>query len=81
MGFTTLGDVYEVSFRVSKKVGGVWTADPQSSGQQGKHLVVATSEANAVSTVQSYMGHDNVTTRVECHGGVRKVMANVIIAA
>jgi hypothetical protein len=81
MGFTTLGDVYEVTFRISKKVGGVWVADPQSSGAQAKHNVVATSEANAVSIVQGYMGQDNVTTKVECHGNVRKVMSNVIIAA
>jgi hypothetical protein len=78
--FTTLGDIYEVTFRVSKKVGNAWTCDPQNSGAQAKHNVVATSEANAASIVQSYMGHDNVTTRVECHGGVRKVMTNVIIA-
>jgi hypothetical protein len=81
MSFTTLGDVYEVVFRVSKKVGGVWVADPQNSGQQGKHNVVAASEANAASIVQAYMGHDNVATRVECHGGVRKIMTSVIIAA
>ncbi len=81
MAFTTLGDIYEVNFRISKKVGNAWVADPQSSGAYARHYVVATGDQNAVATVQSYMGHDNVTTRVECHGAVRKVMSNVIIAA
>jgi hypothetical protein len=80
MGFTTIGDIYEVAFRVSKKVGNAWKADPQSPGAQAKHYVVATSEQNAVSIVQGYMGADNVTTRVECHGAVRRVLQNVIIA-
>jgi hypothetical protein len=78
--FTTLGDIYEVDFRVSKKVGNVWVADPQNAGAQARHFVVATSDQNAVSIVQGYMGHDNVTTRVECHGNVRRHMQNVIIA-
>jgi hypothetical protein len=80
MAFTTVGDIYEVDFKVSKKVGNVWLADPQSRGAMAKHWVVATSDQNAVATVQTYMGHDGTTTRVECHGAVHKILSGVIIA-
>jgi len=80
MDFTTIGDIYEVDFRISKKVGSVWTPDPQNAGAQAKHYVVASDQYAAVALVKGYMGEDNVTTRVECHGNVRRVMQNVIIA-
>lgn len=79
-GFTTVGDIYEVDFRVSKYIGGKWVADPAACGQTAKHFIVAASDVAAVAAVQAYMGQDNTTTRVECHGAVRKVLGNVIIA-
>lgn len=79
MAFTTVGDIYEVSFRVSKKLNGQWVPDP--AGFHGKQNVVATSDQNAMTIVQGFMGHDGTTVMVNCHGGIRKVMSGVIIAA
>ena len=80
MAFTTVGDIYEVDFTVSKKVGSAWHPDPSTGGARARHYIVATGDQNAVSLVQAYMGHDGTTTRVDCHGAVRKVMSGVIIA-
>jgi len=74
-GFTTVGDIYEVDFIVSTKRGNTWFDD-----QVSRHLVVATSDSNAASTVQSYMGHNGTTVNVKCHGNVKKILSNVIIA-
>ena len=76
MAFTTVSNVYRVHFRIARKVGSVWKEDPV----QGEHLVLAADQPTAVSTVQSYMGHNGTTVNVMCHGGVSMVESNVIVA-
>ena len=76
MAFTTVNNIYRVHFRIARKVGNVWKEDPV----QGEHSVVATDSPTAVGIVQGYMGHDGVTVNVMCHGGVRQIESNVIIA-
>ena len=74
MGFTTVGDIYEVDFILSNKRGNTWFDD-----KPARHYVVATSDQNAVATVQSYMGQ-SATVNVKTHGAVCKILSGVIIA-
>lgn len=74
MPFTQTGDIYEVDFIISNKRGNTWFDD-----KPARQYVVATSDQNAVSIVQSYMGQ-SATVNVKCHGVVRKILSGVIIA-
>ena len=78
MPFTTLGDVYQVRLKISKFINGNWVPSP--SGEEGSHLIVAVSDADAVNKLQKVYGHDGVSINVRCHGGVQRVLQNVIIA-